>query len=289
MTRPPRPKYPSDARNYHEVRKPGFAHTVRLPEDLLDKYAELKTALGPRKSHTDVIRFLFEAAEPAITSMLTNRANRVVLDWTGEGDVDVVMQADPDVAVAEDLPAEDDQSEESDGEIARELGQVAADSDDDPEISCCVDSQIQREVESTLSPYPDATYAFWAKSSVDGATTIAQVAVFSVQQLRDFCRANNLQSTGSKLGLVQRVSIFLNLPEAGGTQELQRQRPLKYPELAQHDLAYKLKPWIYTCAKNAATRGDTTPENWEPGRETKYAEGGETHKAVKEWLKKVFN
>ncbi|KAL3691490.1 hypothetical protein R1sor_005141 [Riccia sorocarpa] len=82
-----------------------------------------------------------------------------------------------------------------------------------------------------------------------------------------------------------------------------------------HDLAYKLKSWIYTCAKNTALRGDTMPEiltldihnaadhwagnhstyrtlpgvrkcvteNWTTATESKYAEGGETHKAVKEF------
>ncbi|KAL2610585.1 hypothetical protein R1flu_029158 [Riccia fluitans] len=117
------------------------------------------------------------------------------------------------------------------------------------------------------------------------------------------------------------------------------QRPLKYPELATHDLAYKLKSWIYTCAKNTALRGDTTPElltvdihnaidhwagdhntyqklpgvrkciieNWSREQKRKYApgsdacllvhisvvlsvirSGGETHKAVKEFLKKYI-
>ncbi|KAL2649727.1 hypothetical protein R1flu_017855 [Riccia fluitans] len=137
---------------------------------------------------------------------------------------------------------------------------------------------------------------------------------------QDYCRENNLQQTGSKLCLVQRVSVHLKLPEAGASTELQRQRPLRYPELATHDLAFKLKSWIYTCAKNAALRGDTTPElltmdihnaadhwagdhstcrnlpgvrkciveNWSGEHKRKYAPGGETHKAVKEFLKKYI-
>ncbi|KAL2644547.1 hypothetical protein R1flu_012134 [Riccia fluitans] len=76
--------------------------------------------------------------------------------------------------------------------------------------------------------------------TVEAATTIAQVAVFSIAQLKDYCQENNLQQTGSKLVLVQRVSIHLKLPKAGASTELQWQRPLKYPELATHDLAYKL-------------------------------------------------
>ncbi|KAL2643388.1 hypothetical protein R1flu_010975 [Riccia fluitans] len=117
--------------------------------------------------------------------------------------------------------------------------------------------------------------------SVEAATTIAQVVVFSIQQLKDFCKENGLRA---------------------------------------HDIAYKLKSWIYTSAKNAAARRDTTPkmltvdvqnaadhwagnhdtcrtlpgvrkcvvENWPQGRDCKYPEGGETHKAVKDFLKKYF-
>ncbi|KAL3689088.1 hypothetical protein R1sor_015397 [Riccia sorocarpa] len=57
-----------------------------------------------------------------------------------------------------------------------------------------------------------------------------QVAVISVQQLKDFCKDNSLQTAENKLQLVQRVSVFLNLPKARASTELQRQRPLKYPE-----------------------------------------------------------
>ncbi|KAL3677928.1 hypothetical protein R1sor_020884 [Riccia sorocarpa] len=70
MTRPPRPKYPSDAKNYHDLRRPGFAHTIRLPEELLQLYVNLKCALGPRTTHADVIRVLFEAAEATIQAVM---------------------------------------------------------------------------------------------------------------------------------------------------------------------------------------------------------------------------
>ncbi|KAL3700090.1 hypothetical protein R1sor_018112 [Riccia sorocarpa] len=53
MTHPPRPKYPSDAKNYHDMRWPGFAHTIRLPEELLQPYVNLKVTLGPRTTHAD--------------------------------------------------------------------------------------------------------------------------------------------------------------------------------------------------------------------------------------------
>ncbi|KAL3695438.1 hypothetical protein R1sor_009514 [Riccia sorocarpa] len=520
MTRPPRPKYPSDSKNYHDIRKPGCAHTVRLPEELIEKYVALKNALGSRKSHADVIRFLFEAAEPAIAAVMQQREDHVVIDSEEIPIVEPEIQHDPD-EIVDDETFDNDGSECSDVDIAREaIPEVVADSEDD-EQSCCMDSQPQQSADSALRVYPDATYGFWSKNkvmefflkfpvycpapgcglrirepkvsefqqvwslqlkcqvdhsfsflsgelkkdhgvpdvtgklyhstlcsgmkhttlesicsevglhvprkahffdfqsgkrrkpgwisatlelweenknklhadllrsgkplvlyvdcrfdssrsgfhgtlpvinvdddrviemhnilsskdlwhkcknimskfkevlqekrrspsgSVDSAGTIAQVAVFSVAQLRDFCRENGLPTGSAKLALVQRVSVFLQLPEAGATTELQRQRPLKYPELAQHDIAYKLKSWIYTCAKNAAARGDTTPqvltkdvqnaaehwagnhavcrtlpgqrkcvvENWEPGRDNKYVEGSETHKAVSDFLRKYL-
>ncbi|KAL2644341.1 hypothetical protein R1flu_011928 [Riccia fluitans] len=138
--------------------------------------------------------------------------------------------------------------------------------------------------------------------------------------LKEYCREHDLPQSGSKLQLVQRVSVHLKLLEAGASPDIQRQRALKYPELAAHDIAYKLKSWIYTCAKNATLRGDATPglltmdihnaadhwagdhttyshlpgvrkcvvEKWTGGKEAKYPEGGETHKAVKEFLKKYI-
>ncbi|KAL3694588.1 hypothetical protein R1sor_008239 [Riccia sorocarpa] len=156
-------------------------------------------------------------------------------------------------------------------------------------------------------------------STVEAATTIAQVAVFLMVQLNDYCRQQGLQQTGNKLQLMQRVSVHLNLEEAGAKiTEIQRHRPLRYPELATPDIAYKLKSWIYTCAKNAAKRGDTTPEmltlgihnsadhwagehgtcrtlpgvrkcvleNWSDSHERRYSPGGETHRAVKDFLMK---
>ncbi|KAL2633857.1 hypothetical protein R1flu_005336 [Riccia fluitans] len=101
------------------------------------------------------------------------------------------------------------------------------------------------------------------------------------------------KQTGSKLQLVQLVSVHLKLPEAGANTEIQRQRPLKYPELAAHDLAYKLKSWIYTCTKNVAVRilpgvRKCVTEIWSAGQMCKYPEGGETHKAVVDFLKKCI-
>ncbi|KAL3686945.1 hypothetical protein R1sor_013254 [Riccia sorocarpa] len=61
MTRPPRPKYPSDAKNYHDLKRLGFAHTVRLPEELLDIYVNLKRTLKEA-----AIAAVVQAAEPLV-------------------------------------------------------------------------------------------------------------------------------------------------------------------------------------------------------------------------------
>ncbi|KAL3689059.1 hypothetical protein R1sor_015368 [Riccia sorocarpa] len=93
MMRPRRPKYPSDSKNYHDLRRPGFAHTVRLPEELLDIYTNLKKALGPKSSHADVHRFVFETAESAISAVLQA--------------AEPLVAQDSQVPVTEDVPAED--------------------------------------------------------------------------------------------------------------------------------------------------------------------------------------
>ncbi|KAL3692464.1 hypothetical protein R1sor_006115 [Riccia sorocarpa] len=138
MTRPraPRPKYPSDFKNYHEARRPGLPHTVRFPEELLEKYGQLKIALGLRKSYADVIRFLIEAAEPAIASILQERAGRVVLDrMEEEPPADVDMMGDPDGDIEDKLPLNGSGSDGSENDVAEEAGETAGDSEDeDPEF-----------------------------------------------------------------------------------------------------------------------------------------------------------
>ncbi|KAL2623943.1 hypothetical protein R1flu_008188 [Riccia fluitans] len=182
---------------------------------------------------------------------------------------------------------------------------------------------LWHKCKNVMSKFKELLQEKWRSpndSTVECAESIAQVAVFSIAQLKDYCRDNGLQQTGSKLQLIQRMSVHLKLPEAGANTEIQRQRPLKYPQLAAHDLTYKLKSWIYTCAKNAAVRGDTTPqlltldihnaanhwagdhftcrilpgvrkcdtENWSAGQMCKYPKGDETHKAMADFLKKYI-
>ncbi|KAL3676905.1 hypothetical protein R1sor_026853 [Riccia sorocarpa] len=465
MTRPPRPKYPSDLRNYHEIRKPGFAHTVRLPEELLETYEKLKRAMGPKTTHADALRFIFEAAESAIQAVV-QAAEPIVMGDSQHSGLGNVSFDTPMDNFEEDPGAESplDASDSDDDNEPPIVWDFTGEGDD----VVCGDSQIPtcNSEPQALRQYADATYGFWSKVKVldfflkfpvmcpiegcmrkflppkvvefqqvwsismkcpvdhtfafltgeletergvpditgkfyhsalcSGMTHSCLEAMceevglhvprrahfFDFQsgkrrnigwiaaaldlwetekkrlqqdllqagkplvlyvdcrfdssrsafhgtlpvinmaddKLRDFCKDNGLPSSGNKLQLVQRVSVHLKLPEAGASTSIQRTRPLRYPELAQHDLAYKLKSWIYTCAKNAARRGDSDPkvltldiqnaanhwagnhatcrtlpgtrkcviENWDASSERKYAEGGETHIAVKDFLKKYI-
>ncbi|KAL3684819.1 hypothetical protein R1sor_002841 [Riccia sorocarpa] len=100
MTRPPCPKYPSDFKNYHEMRKPGCAHTIRLPEESVMTYIDLKCSLEALTTHADEIWFLFETA-PAMQATLQSAAFRVVLNSKEDTEQHEAKDADPDV----DLPS----------------------------------------------------------------------------------------------------------------------------------------------------------------------------------------
>ncbi|KAL3701138.1 hypothetical protein R1sor_019160 [Riccia sorocarpa] len=132
MTRLPRPKYPSDSRNFHKVPRPGYTHTIRLPEELLETYCSLKRALGLRSSHEDVLRFLFEAAKGAITAVL-----QLFLGIDGVSDDEIDLEAEF-VAFAV--------------------------SNEGPEI--IFDSQQAGSSRNLLRTYRDAEYGLWSKSKV---------------------------------------------------------------------------------------------------------------------------
>ncbi|KAL3694029.1 hypothetical protein R1sor_007680 [Riccia sorocarpa] len=155
MTRPPRPKYPSDCKNYHELRKPGLAHTIRLPEELLQTYDDLKRSLGPRTTHADVIRFLFEAADPAIQAALQSANFWVVIDSHEDAMQHDNEEADPDI----DLGDVADDSEESDDETVAEAGSIVevrnnfTIPDSQPELNSITATPVATE----------AVNAFWSK------------------------------------------------------------------------------------------------------------------------------
>ncbi|KAL3690137.1 hypothetical protein R1sor_016446 [Riccia sorocarpa] len=160
MTRPPRPKYPSDQKNYHEQRRPGCAHTIRLPEDLLPMYQQLKCGLGSRSTHADVIRFLFEAADAAIQAVLQSAEVRVVADSVQLNVLDDDVIADPD-----DDPGEiAEDSEESDPETMVEAGRMVGGRDD--EVHIVNDSQVHSNVTPASNFYKDAVNGFWGKSKI---------------------------------------------------------------------------------------------------------------------------
>ncbi|KAL3700316.1 hypothetical protein R1sor_018338 [Riccia sorocarpa] len=152
----PRPKFPSDQKKHHEQRRPGCAHTIRLPEDLLLTCQQLKRALGARSTHSDVIRFLFEAADVAIQAVLQSAELRVVADSMQDNVfVDDVI-ADPDEDPGE--IAED--SEESDPETMVEAGRMVGGRDDD--VHVVNDSQVDSIVTPASNYYKDAVNGFWA-------------------------------------------------------------------------------------------------------------------------------
>ncbi|KAL3701871.1 hypothetical protein R1sor_019893 [Riccia sorocarpa] len=93
----------------------GFAHTIRLPEDLLDTYDELKRALGLRTSHADVIRLLFGVAETAIQSLIQSSLLQFVVDSKAGFSGEEVMLEDPGDCDAADDPSE--VAEDSDPEL----------------------------------------------------------------------------------------------------------------------------------------------------------------------------
>ncbi|KAL3694487.1 hypothetical protein R1sor_008138 [Riccia sorocarpa] len=156
MTRPPRLKYPSDAKNYHDTAQ--FAHTIRLPEELLQPYLNLKIALGSRTTHADVIRFLFEAADVAIQTVLQSAEVCVVSDSQEHLPMEDPAEADPDNNSG-DVAAD---SEDLDPKVLDEASRMLAVPDRfDPVV--IQDSQIQQDLEPSRVTF-EASNAFWAKS-----------------------------------------------------------------------------------------------------------------------------
>ncbi|KAL3699329.1 hypothetical protein R1sor_017351 [Riccia sorocarpa] len=338
MTRPPRLKYPSDSVNYHNLRCPGFAHTIRLPEDLLQTYDELKRTFGPRTSYTDVVRFGdCDAADDP---------HEVAEDSDQEFDVQAEDQMhnvfpDPQVHAEEEQAVRVLQMQQMSGRRCKPGWINAALELWDEQKNRLQQELLQRG--KALVVYVDCRFDS-SRSGFHGTIPVInfeedrviemitltrketgsswKIETAALEQALSNLEEKGLQTeeSGSKLQLVQRVSLHLKLPEAGTSTKIQRTRPLRYPELAAHDITYKLKSWIYTCAKNAAMR-DSSPEvltkdihnaathsagnhtacrtlpgprkcvteNWDQTHDCKYVEGGETHKAptfslIETWL-----
>ncbi|KAL2643390.1 hypothetical protein R1flu_010977 [Riccia fluitans] len=125
MTRPPHPKYPSDSKNYHEIKRPSCVQTIRPPEKLLDMYMTLRRCLGPKTSHAPVIRFLFEAADAAITVVIQAEDARIIRDLQLHPSMSNCNKEEPEFEGVED--SEDE--ELSDEETREEVGLGGADVD----------------------------------------------------------------------------------------------------------------------------------------------------------------
>ncbi|KAL2635272.1 hypothetical protein R1flu_006751 [Riccia fluitans] len=138
MTRLTCLKYPSDMRNYHAIRRPDYAHTIRLPEELLPTYVSLKRAIGPKSTHADVVRFLFDAVESPIEAALQAHELRAVVHPVEECTVDEGDPLDPDDDVGEVV----EDSEDSDQEMADEAGALLASENDVVNNLVAPDSQV---------------------------------------------------------------------------------------------------------------------------------------------------
>ncbi|KAL3694745.1 hypothetical protein R1sor_008396 [Riccia sorocarpa] len=98
-----------------------------------------------------------------------------------------------------------------------------------------------------------------ADRSIVDARSRVELAVFTNDMLKQYCRSQQLPVSSTKVTLINRIAEHLGLA-AEEYHTVERSRGLKYPELAAHDIAYKLKSWIYTCCRRAKTRGDSRPE-----------------------------
>ncbi|KAL3678183.1 hypothetical protein R1sor_021139 [Riccia sorocarpa] len=148
MTCPPRPKYPSDTKDYHKIRRPGCTHNSASGGPATD-ICKPQTMPWSRMSHADVIRFLFEAAEATIQGVMQVNEFRVVVDSQDDSFHDDQEELDPDVDdVAEDLG-------DSDPETMSEAGIIQGSSSN----VIVADSQLSAETPSASCVYADAENA----------------------------------------------------------------------------------------------------------------------------------
>ncbi|KAL3701498.1 hypothetical protein R1sor_019520 [Riccia sorocarpa] len=172
MTRPPKPKYPSDAENYHKMRRSGYAHTIRDPEELLERYSSFKHAIGPKNSHADVMQFFFYTADTAINVVVQSAEARMVQDSQIHDWKDVQME-DPDKAKDELHGEFGDNTMSSDNKTELELRLVA-------NFTACGDdvvspnSQQQPNRNAQLQTYPDAQFDS-SRSEFHGALPVINI------------------------------------------------------------------------------------------------------------------
>ncbi|KAL2636453.1 hypothetical protein R1flu_007932 [Riccia fluitans] len=281
MTRPPRPKYPSDSKNYHEIRRPGCAQTIRLPEELLDTYVTLRRCLGTKTSHATVIRFLFEAADATITAVIQAEDARIIQDSQLHPSVSNCNQEEPEF---EDV--EDSEDEELSNEETREkagLGGVDVDS------VLCADSQLENVIRNPpLRVFPDASYGFCSKMKEVGSSW--KIETMALEQALTMLKQKGLTIEE----VVHDDNAFVDAIL------------IQYGILSSKDLWHKCKN-IMSKFKEVLQEKRRTPSNCSVEAATTIAQvvvfsiqqlkdfckenglpGGETHKAVKDFLKKYL-
>jgi hypothetical protein len=88
------------------------------------------------------------------------------------------------------------------------------------------------------------------------ATSYEDVRRCNMDTLKAWHRGKNLSVGGKKEQLVERVVQAMGISfEQGAGSSSSSQSPLEYPELVQHNIAVKLKSWIYKCCRITATSG----------------------------------
>ncbi|KAL3687000.1 hypothetical protein R1sor_013309 [Riccia sorocarpa] len=160
---------------------------------------------------------------------------------------------------------------------------------------------------------------------LETARNAEDLALFSNEVLKSYARSLNLplsehESEAEQEGDGQSdaENVQPNTPAPARTR---RSVPFMYPELQEHDIAYKLKSWIYPCARRCAERGDEDPtvmvqeihtaadhwagvhsacarldptrqccqEDFEVANHRRYQQDSPTHNAVKKFLQKYIS
>jgi ribonuclease HI len=92
-----------------------------------------------------------------------------------------------------------------------------------------------------------------AIASPGEARAACDLKTLTVDKLKEFLKASNLEVKGGKDALIARVWLFLKKEEEEVEED---SRLLRYPELSKHGLTDRLKIHIYTCCKSRALAKD---------------------------------
>jgi hypothetical protein len=91
---------------------------------------------------------------------------------------------------------------------------------------------------------------------LQAATSYEEVKRCNIDILNAWLRENKLLVGGKKEKLIQKVVQAMGISsEQGAGSSSSSESPLEYLELAHHNIAVKLKSWIYKCCCISATSG----------------------------------